>query len=107
MTSSIRLVNLASEKKGTHRRCSQKALIDVANLGSKDAEKKRLVAKLSELDANYPGGLPEYIRNSKKLLKDAQDGEISNLTGYAGRFVCTKSSSPHVIYITCSCILCQ
>lgn len=44
--------------------------------GTKDKEKKRLVAQLVHLDSNYAGGLPEYIRNSRKLLKDAQDGEL-------------------------------
>ena len=43
--------------------------------GIKDKDKKRLVAQLSELDANYTKGLPEYVRNSKRLLKDAQDGK--------------------------------
>jgi len=41
----------------------------------KDEDKKRFLAQLMHLDANYSGGLPEYIRNAKKLLRDAQDGE--------------------------------
>lgn len=43
--------------------------------GVKDKEKRRFLAQLLHLDANYSGGLPEYIRNAKKLLRDAQDGK--------------------------------
>lgn len=49
------------------------------SIGSKDKEKRRLVAQLCHLDSNYAGGLPGYIRNAKKLLKDAQDGDTLNL----------------------------
>ena len=44
-----------------------------------DKDKKRLLAQLAHLDANYSGGLPEYIRNAKKLLRDSQDGDTPSL----------------------------
>ncbi len=47
--------------------------------GEKDEDKKRFLAQVVHLNANYSGGLPGYIRNAKKLLRDAQDGEQSIL----------------------------
>ena len=76
MTYSTRLIVPSLHfKSNSRQRHSSKAVKGLSDSGSKDEGKRQLVAKLSELDGNYPGGLPEYIRNSKKLLKDAQDGK--------------------------------
>ncbi|KAL6747103.1 nucleotide-diphospho-sugar transferase [Haematococcus lacustris] len=42
--------------------------------GSADSEKVALVAQLQALQASYPGGLPAYITNARKLLQDSKEG---------------------------------
>ena len=44
--------------------------------GDDDAKKKKMMLQLELLDKNYqPGGLCEYIKNAKKLLKHAKEGQ--------------------------------
>ena len=43
--------------------------------GEGDNDKRRLLAQLQHLDANYAGGLCKYIQNARKLLRDSKEGE--------------------------------
>lgn len=42
--------------------------------GERDEDKRRLLAQLRHLDASYAGGLPKYIQNARKLLRDSKEG---------------------------------
>ena len=57
--------------------------------GEGDADKRRLLAQLQHLDANYAGGLCKYIQNARKLLRDSKEGESAGpgpgAVGGAGR----------------------
>ena len=44
--------------------------------GEGDADKRRLLAQLRHLDANYAGGLCKYIQNARKLLHDSKEGGL-------------------------------
>ena len=44
--------------------------------GTKDAQKRRFLEQLRHLDGNYAGGLPHYMENAKRLLRDARDGNL-------------------------------
>lgn len=43
-------------------------------LGEKDDDKRRLISQLKHLDKSYVGGLPQYIRNARKLLNESHKG---------------------------------
>ncbi|CAI5949601.1 unnamed protein product [Closterium sp. NIES-65] len=43
-------------------------------IGSNDDDKRRFFEQAAQLDASYPGGLPRYISNARRLLADSQDG---------------------------------
>ncbi|CAG9466321.1 unnamed protein product [Pedinophyceae sp. YPF-701] len=49
--------------------------------GKEDAKKKAFVKQLCALDDTYNGGLGQYIRNARGLLKDAKEG-TNPLDGY-------------------------
>ncbi|CAI5464578.1 unnamed protein product [Closterium sp. Yama58-4] len=42
--------------------------------GSNDDDKRRFFEQAARLDASYPGGLPRYISNARRLLADSRDG---------------------------------
>lgn len=47
-------------------------------VGQQDGAKKELLAQLQHLNANYSGGLGQYIRNAQKLLQASRDGMCSS-----------------------------
>ena len=57
--------------------------------GEGDADKRRLLAQLQHLDANYAGGLCKYIQNARKLLHDSKEGDSAGAgPGAAGGAGC-------------------
>ena len=43
--------------------------------GTKDADKRRMIAHLTSLDSSYPGGIQAYIANAKALLQASKEGK--------------------------------
>jgi len=48
--------------------------MDWPAVGSRDSDKRRLMAQIATIDAGYPGGLCGYIHNAKQLLEDSRVG---------------------------------
>ena len=42
--------------------------------GTEDADKQALLQQLAKLDADYQGGLAQYIANARTLLADSKQG---------------------------------
>ena len=49
--------------------------------GKDEAGKRKLLKQAAELDAQYPGGLKQYVANSKKLLEESRMG-VNPFDGY-------------------------
>lgn len=45
----------------------------------KDEDKQRLAGQLLQLDEAYPGGLLQYVRNARRLLRDSREGATSHI----------------------------
>lgn len=58
--------------------------------GVTDEDKQRLVAQLVQLDEAYPGGLLQYVRNARRLLRNSREGALCRLVAHRLPDVCQQ-----------------